>query len=269
MTADWGAIAVRAHAAYLTHLATSPLAETRRRGGVLAVATGVLSNVENGIAGSRLDPAEADRVIAELVRWLSVERRLPASWLCADDPEPPDLPDRLERAGCRADRGGIDMGVHLGRLARPPAPPRGVLVLRADDDPLLSASFDVFAACGWFDEPGDRERHYTVARTLAGRPVRRWVALRGDRAVGAVTAFASEGVLLLHEVATVEDERRRGIGRALVLAAAADGRAAGCDVAVLAPSPDGRKLADALGFGIAPTPADRWFYVPLAADINR
>jgi GNAT superfamily N-acetyltransferase len=155
------------------------------------------------------------------------------------------------------------MGAELHRLPDTSAPPAGV-ELRPASGRLLDAAFDVYAACGWFDEPGDRERRTAIARTLRDGEVRlrRTVALRNDRPIGAVTAFVTGDVLLLHELAVVEDERRRGIGRALVLGAVTEARSFGCQVAVLAPTPDGRKLAEALGFDVTPTPGDRWFYLP-------
>jgi GNAT superfamily N-acetyltransferase len=261
---NWGELALAAHAAYLQHLASAPVADTLEAGGALAVATGVPSNVENGIVGSRLRPGEADEAIRTLIGWL-VARRLPASWICAEAPEPRDLPARLVRAGCRPENSGIDMGAELQALPEPPPPPRGIELVRVGDERLLSSWLDVAESCGWIDEPGDRERRRAQVDSLgldSNEPLRRLVALRGGRPVGMATGFLADRVLLLHDVAVVAHEQRRGIGRALTLELARWARVAGCEVAVLAPSPDGPKLAQSLGFQTAPTPPDRWFYLP-------
>jgi GNAT superfamily N-acetyltransferase len=261
---NWGELALAAHAAYLQHLASAPIADTLEAGGAFAVATGVLSNVENGIVGSRLRPSEADDAIRALIDWL-VERRLPASWICPQAPQPSDLPARLVRAGCRAENNGIDMGAELQALPKPPPPPGGIELVRVGEERMLDLWLDVAESCGWIDEPGDRERRRLQIRSLEldhNEPLRRLIALRGERPVGMATGFVAERVLLLHDVAVVAHEQRRGIGRALTLGLAHWARAVGCEVAVLAPSPDGAKLAQSLGFQTAPTPPDRWFYLP-------
>ena len=48
----------------------------------------------------------------------------------------------------------------------------------------------------------------------------------------------------------------------LTLARLRDARARGCTSAILAPSPDGRKLYASLGFRTQPQPPGYWYYLP-------
>jgi GNAT superfamily N-acetyltransferase len=262
---DWGEVGLRAQAEYLRHLAASGTHEVRREGGALAVASGAKSNTENGVVGSRLDPIRADSLIAELVAWFA-DSELPACWLCPE--RPGALADRLVAAGCRAEQSGIEMGIGLAQL--PAAAEADVVSVR--DERLLDAWLDVAVSCGWAEDDAERLalRRLLVSDAFErAAPVRLAVVMTGDRPAAMGRWFVAPPNLLLQDVAVAEHERRRGLGRALVLAAAADGRAAGCRACVLAPTPEGAKLAASLGFETAPLPRDRWFYLPVSARAAR
>ena len=74
--------------------------------------------------------------------------------------------------------------------------------------------------------------------------------------------YAGGGTVMLTALAVLPDSRRQGIGRALALARLQEARKRQCELAVLAPSPDGAKLYETLGFETHPQPPDRWFYLP-------
>ena len=63
-------------------------------------------------------------------------------------------------------------------------------------------------------------------------------------------------------VAVADDERRRGIGRALALTRLREATQRGSTIATLSPSPDGFELYRRLGFTVQPIPAGRWFHLP-------
>ena len=59
------------------------------------------------------------------------------------------------------------------------------------------------------------------------------------------------------------NERRRGIGRALVLHALRAAAAAGCTAATIGPTPATVPFYDALGLALERYPPDRCYYTPL------
>jgi ribosomal protein S18 acetylase RimI-like enzyme len=89
------------------------------------------------------------------------------------------------------------------------------------------------------------------------------------KAVGSASAFYGDRTSSLTAVAVLEDFRRRGIGRSLALTRLHEARGRGCKSAVLAPSADGAKLYDALGFKTYEQPADRWFLPPAVNTLVR
>jgi GNAT superfamily N-acetyltransferase len=262
----WGELAIAAQRRRFEHLATAPVAETRGGPGVLAVATGVSSNTENGVVCSELDPATADGTIAELVGWFRA-RRLPASWLCEEDVEPRDLRERLVAHGCRPERTGVDMGARLvaagdERIGRP----AGVAIARVGNTRRLDEWLEVAAACELCVDDADRSARRRLYLSLGlerDRPLRHYVASRGRTPVGLASLFLAGETAVLEQVAVVPEARRRGIGRALARMRLVIARRAGCRHAVLAPSPEGAALYRSLGFTTSPTPPDRWFYLPL------
>jgi GNAT superfamily N-acetyltransferase len=82
------------------------------------------------------------------------------------------------------------------------------------------------------DEPGVR---YYVGY-VDGEPVATGVGIATGRTIG------------VYNIATVESARRRGYGAAMTVRAVLDGRAAGCDVAVLQASTMGLPIYERLGY---------------------
>src|SRR4051794_13783307 len=246
----WREHALEAQAAYLAALA--PAGETRSREGLLAVRTGVWSNTENGVVANDADDGE----IAELLALLD---GVPGSWNALDPA--PGLAERLVRAGCRPERSGNDMGARLDRVEIP-AGPGDVSVVEVAGARSAEEWLDVAEACGWIEDRADRERR---GRTLleCGRELAAYVARRGGRPVGMARALYVPPLAALVDLAVLPAERRRGIGRALAGARVEEARRRGCELAVLAPSPDGYELYRTLGFELEPPLPDRWFYLPV------
>ena len=69
-----------------------------------------------------------------------------------------------------------------------------------------------------------------------GKPVSSGFGIRTGRTIG------------IYNIGTVESARRRGYGAAMTVRVAADGAAAGCDVAILQASDMGRPVYERLGF---------------------
>lgn len=69
-----------------------------------------------------------------------------------------------------------------------------------------------------------------------GEPVTTGLGIRTGRTIG------------VYNIATIENARRQGLGAAITERVAADGLAAGCDVAILQSSPIGRAIYERLGY---------------------
>jgi GNAT superfamily N-acetyltransferase len=250
---DWDA-----EQAYLRLLASSPLAEQRPCGDGVAVVTGVQSNTENGVVCSRLD-GDVDATIAATLRWFA-DRHAPAQWLLADPVSPSDLRERLVAAGAQPERAAVVMGAVLERLALDDPRPPSLEIVAVRDEAALHQWAEVV-------EPAEpRARAVEVLASLglgADAPLQHRLARRGGEVVGAATFLLHGETVLGQQLAVVPSERRAGIGRALVQAAAREAMAADARIAVVAPTPDTVAFYRLLGFALRPWPRDRSFYLPM------
>jgi GNAT superfamily N-acetyltransferase len=241
----------------LLHYASAPDCELRRGDGWVAVRTGAHSNDLNGVVsepGAPISPATA----ADVIRWFG---RTPASWYVAR----PDsrLTDLLVAAGARPERLGRSSGGSLSDVVAEDGP--GVGVLRVAEPGQLDTWLDLAAACGWLDDPDDRatRRGLYAAVGLDGPgPLRHWLSVVDDEPVGFATSFLVDGTVDLCNLGVLPSWRRRGVGRALVLARLRDAARWGATRLVSAPSPDGWQLQRTLGFRNVPVVADTCFYLP-------
>jgi GNAT superfamily N-acetyltransferase len=240
------------------------VAEVVERDGIYAVRTGVFSNSENGVIGAG-DVAVSVPVARELISWFR-DRQLPAAWLCAECEGRSANAAVLEAIGCKPERSAWEMRAGLAKLHLKSTPvPADTRVERARSEYELDAWLDVAGACGWFETEHERRAWKGLYGGLGfadSASLCLYVAFRGERAVGMASAFYTEELVLLNAAAVLNDSQRQGIGRSLVLSRLREARKRGCRLAVLAPSPDGAKLYNALGFETHRQPADRSFYLP-------
>jgi GNAT superfamily N-acetyltransferase len=259
----WASPYLAAQAAYLRHLATAPVAEIVERGGVYAVRTGIASNAENGVLSG--DVPVTDKLASETIGWLN-ERGLAASWLCAEGDAREKTAGVLADVGCRPDNESWEMRAVIPQLVLDGfAPSAGISIVAVSSGRELDAWLGVAGVCGWFETTAERrawkELHLGLGHAASARS-RLYVAFRGDRPVGMAAAFFADEIVLLSAVGVLDDEQRRGIGRALALIRLREARERGCAIAVLAPSRDGAKLYASLGFETHRQPSSRWFYLP-------
>lgn len=234
-------------------LARSPLAETRVVGDGFAVLTGRFDNTRNGVVCSRLPEHDADEQIASVLGWLQ-QRHAPAQWLLEQDTEPPDLRERLERAGCQPERSAVHMAAWIADLdlsdSREPAE---LEIVRIHDPASLAEALD---------NPDDARLLGSLGLDDAA-PLRHYAALLTGRTVGVVSVFIDGANAEVIELAVDAQERRRGIGRALVLHALRAAAAAGCTAATIGPTPATVPFYEALGLVLERYPPDRCYYTPL------
>jgi GNAT superfamily N-acetyltransferase len=163
--------------------------------------------------------------------------------------EPDDLGERLLAAGFREGWQAHWMAIEIESRAAS-APPDGVEIGLAP--PTWKAT----------DLPWDGAGVASLRARLAGvHPRRVWHlgAWRGGRPVGHAVVNVTTGrlgVAGIYDMGVAEGERRRGIGRALTLAALQLARSQGCAAATLNATPEGELLYREVGFesvGVAQT----------------
>ncbi len=217
-----------------------------------AVATGRLDNTRNGVVCSRLSEQDADEEIASVLGWLQ-QRRAPGQWLLEPRTEPRDLRERLERAGFRPERSGVRMAARIADLDLSPR--------RAPDDAEILAIQDARSMAEAFDD--DDAQLLASLGLQDGAPLRHHAARLARRTVGVASMLIDDAVVAVLELAVDASERRRGIGRALVLHALREGATAGCDAVTIAPTPATVPFYEALGLTLERHPPDRSYYTPL------
>ena len=258
----WGSPFIEAHASYRRYIGGAAGSEVREADGFHAVRTGVRSNGMNGATSTRFDPASATALVSDTIDWFR-ESNVPATWLCAEAADA--LGAVLIAAGCKAETAAWEMHARVTDLDLDGAPHEGAEVRRVLSDRELDGWLTVAADCEWFDDEQDKEtagRLYAEFVLAEDSPLRLYLALEHGLPVGMAEAFFTGSIVLLDSVAVRPFARRRGIGRSLALARLREAHDRGCDVAVLAPSPDGAKLYEALGFERHASPPGRWFYLP-------
>ena len=229
--------------------------EVRRGDGWFAVRTGVDSNDMNGVVSTPGAKVSAV-LVADLLAWLA---GAPASWLTSrGDPE---LTDLLLAAGARPERSGC----WSGRWVEPvPAHRNGVEVCRVRTTRDLDRWIDLAAECGWIETASGRgaRRRLYLALGLDNSRLSHWLAVDDGEAVGFASDFLDGDVVDLCNLGVLVAHRRRGIGSALVAGRLADAASVGAALAVSAPSTDGWRLQQSLGFQSVPVIPDTWFHLP-------
>ena len=250
--------AQQAAEARLAAYAAAPGVDLRRGRDWFAVRTGVDSNDMNGVV-SNSQAEISPELVEDLVGWFRAGE-VSASWLTTR-PDP-QLTRTLLAAGARADRSGYWSGRSMPTPERSPA--AGVDVVRVVSDHHLEMWLDVAAECGWIEDDSDRQARHRLylALGLDDRALTHWLALERGQPVGFASSFLDANVIDLCNLGVAESHRRRGIGRALVTARLADAARRGATTVVSAPSPEGWRLQQTLGFRRVPVVADTWFYLP-------
>lgn len=238
-------------------LAGLPTVATRTGPHGLAVRSGASSNDLNAVVSKRgFVPDRA--ALEELRSWWN---GAPASWL-VDEPDEA-LTRALVNAGWIPDRTGRWCGRRLGHSPSLPdeSVPRAVALeaIAGDDD--LEQWLDVASDCGWIENLEDRVVRRDALRAAANDPRQAtWLARLNDRPAGMARGWRSGPNVEVVDVAVRDSARRHGVGTALVSGVLVWGGKHGAREVVAAPSPDGWRLFDALGFENVPVIHDACFY---------
>lgn len=171
----------------LAYFATSPCAQSQLTDGLAWVITGVFSNDYNGVAWARLDEANADQMIEEVLERFR-RRKLPFLWHISGDSQPADLDKRLIAHGCERLNSGVCMAVDLSALNEDARPAPGLTIERVTNEVSLAEWFGVWMN---FDdgvrEP--RERLYVSLGLSGNCPLRHYLARLDGRPVGVAQLF--------------------------------------------------------------------------------
>lgn len=245
---DWAREGHRLAISRVLALADLPSAAARSGDGWTAVRTGAASNDLNAVISEPgLVPPVA--LLGELRDWWD---GVPASWLV----ESPSsrLTQALVVAGWSPERTGRWCGQSSGWFAHAPGEVSVDIVSGSGVDEWL----DIADGCGWFEDERDRDVRRSLLQAASGDDRQRlWLARLDDRPVGMARGGRGDGVTEVVDVAVVESARRQGVGTALVAAVILWGGDTGV---IAAPSPDGWRLFESLGFDNVPVVPDVCFY---------
>ena len=248
----WPHLEAENQAELLAYLGTASCVESFHSPSITWTITGVDANDYNGVLWTRLTSEEADHTVPALVERFR-NRGIPALWHLDPASRPADLPQRLERLGCRPLAAGVCMAVGLDDFASGVPLTHGLSVERVTTQTDLAAWLDVWTHND--DEPrAPREQLYSSLGIRGTEPLRHYLARLDGQAAGVSQLFLGARAAGLYCVSVLPSFRRRGIGTALTLTALQVARREGYTVGVLGPSPEGQSLYRRLGFELFPSP---------------
>ena len=202
--------------------------------GLLGRVAEVPHPLANMVGGARLETGERAETTIRQVRELFAERGAPFGWVTGPSDTPAGLPARLQTAGLTK---VVQMaGMALTDLERPIRANAAVRVREMRDEDVAAAN-EVLAT--GFDFPLAlaellMEAMRAGTPRLGGRQYLAFVEEREDPvAVSLSVRVPGTSILMLGGAATLPEYRGRGIYTSLVARRVADGRAEGCEAAII------------------------------------
>jgi ribosomal protein S18 acetylase RimI-like enzyme len=171
-----------------------------------------------------VDPGEDEPAYDELIPWLTEHGGKHVELF------PKDLRRKawLEQHGWKHTRSSFDLVRPGDALVDAAHWPEGVTVEPYDDNDAEAVHRLIYVEAGWAEVPGHAERGLDAWRGWFTDAFRRWVTRRDGRPIGWVASKVfDDGHGWVFQIAVVKDERRGGLGRALLLHAFADLLASG------------------------------------------
>ena len=199
----------------------------------------------NAVLRTNLDPANADKRIAETVN-LMKSRNVPFYWRIRKTDTPPNLTNLLEKAGLKGSE-EPGMAIDLDKL-RAPQPPPGFSLERAKGRRSLEeyarTLIKAYPASPWILEPFTR----MILHADLGDAFRHYIGYLGGEPVAAASVLLASGVAGLYNVASMPEVRGKGVGSYISSAPLLWARDDGYRVGILHASDMGRSVYARLGF---------------------
>jgi len=211
--------------------------------------TDVASPIFNNVLRARFDPAGAGDAIEEALTPFR-ERSVPCYWWVGRSSRPGNLGSRLRDRGLESAFTASAMAVDLEKLPEGLPVPTGLEVEEVRGSRAFSRwlSFSSSAmglpeetAAAWSD------LHRAVGFAPEA-PLRHFLASLGGDPVASASLFTGAGSAGLANLVTRPDQRGRGVGTSITLAALKTARTAGYRVGVLLSTPAAAGLYRRLGF---------------------
>ena len=242
-------IAVEANLfAFFQHLANWPRVEYHDERECCWTLSDLPFPLFNSVMRARVPDDRADRMIESRVAACRT-RNVPMLWWTGPSSLPVDLRARLERHGLVLEP-AFGMAVDLQADSWVSRDDPTIVIEPVEDAPTLATWSRVL--CDSFGAPhrfGEAFAELASAIGLDARsPFRHLLARVNGEPVATCSLFLGAGVGGIYDVATLPDWRRRGVGRAVTMAAMSEARALGYRMAILHSSTTGVGMYRSLGF---------------------
>lgn len=210
------------------------------------VDSGFPTAIFNPVVRARFAPGTVDARIGSVLSHFRRVRR-PFTWHVGPTAEPAGLAGYFLARGLVHSEDEPGMAVEIDR-AREAAAPAGLTIETVRDERGIKDWVDVWL----FPVPEEGRRLYleVLRHRASGEdlPWRYYVGRLNGAPVATAELFTGEGVASVHDVVTLPEARRRGIGAAMTLRVLREARALGYRVGVLTASPHGVGVYRRMGF---------------------
>lgn len=213
------------------------------------VATGIPIGMWNCVVHTRLEPETADRQIQNTIAYFE-SRHLPMEWYVGPAATPADLGERLKAQGLVHEGDSPGMAVDLTKLNEGLAVPSGLEIRRVEDVGSLRNFLHILATVFAFPDSCQKPV-FDVESSLGfapDSPYQRYIGLLKRKPVATSAVYLLSGVVGVYWVATLPEERGKGIGSAMTLFPLQEARSSGYRVGILHSSSKGLGVYRRLGF---------------------
>jgi GNAT superfamily N-acetyltransferase len=213
------------------------------------VVTGIPYGMWNCVVHTRLEPETADRQIQDTIAYFR-SRDLPMDWYVGPATTPADLGERLKAQGLVHEADVPGMAADLTELNEDSPLPLRLEVHRVEDVGTLKSFLQILATVFAFPE-SSQTRVFDVESSCGlgpNSPYRRYVGLLEGKPVATSAVYLLAGVAGVYWVATLPDERGKGIGSAMTLLPLQEARSSGYRVGILHSSSNALGVYHRLGF---------------------
>ena len=221
-------------------LRSVPSVEVDDSNNMTRVATGIPYGMWNCVVHTRLEPGTADRQIQNTIAYFG-SRHLPMQWYVGPASRPVDLGERLKAQGLVHEGDSPGMAVDLAKLNEDLVVPSGLEIRRVEDVGNLRNFVHILATVFAFPDSCQKPV-FDVESSLGfapDSPYQRYIGLLKRKPVATSAVYLLSGVVGVYWIATLPEERGKGIGSAMTLFPLQEARSSGYRVGILHSSSKG------------------------------